>query len=420
MEIVSKFSYAIEILTAELVFLYAFRRRSFFAVRYALACLITMAFCAFVFRDVHVSSWLRFLELVLVITLSIGGMYFSFSGPSNAILSACISGVALQHIAYHLQRLLLLVWHPEYPRLGIELTIHLITCLLTWLTLGRELTKKDRFRDSDSKMVALAIAIVLICTGITRLMRLGGSSNAYMTICTSLYAITCCVLTLVIQFSLQRESKLRNENRILTQLNEEARKRYETSRANAESMNIKYHDLKHKLVSLKGRLPERELSSMRELIDRYDNFYYTGLEVLDIVLNEKNLQCQSKGIRLTAMGDGKELAFMDTMDVYSLFGNLLDNAVEAVIHLEPPERRSISLVIERKGISVNISCVNFTDNTLTLREDGLPETTKTTEEGFHGYGMLSILRIAQKYHGGVQIEQEDGIFTLNIYMSEEI
>ncbi|MBR4209237.1 MAG: sensor histidine kinase [Lachnospiraceae bacterium] len=419
MEFLSKFSYAIEILTAELVFLYGFQRRSFFPLRFVSACLVTMALCAASFAGNHVSPWLRFLEFVLIIGLSIAGMNFSFSAPANAILSACISGVALQHIAHHIQRMILLFWQTDLPRLEVELGVHLITCLLAWLTLGRALTKRDRFRDSDSKMVALAIVIVLICTGITRLMRMGGSSNVYMTICTSAYAITCCVLTMVIQFSLQRESKLRNENRILTQLNEEARKRYETSRANAESMNIKYHDLKHKLVSLEGRLPERELSSMRELIDRYDNFYYTGLEVLDIVLNEKNLQCQSKGIRLTAMGDGKELSFMDTMDVYSLFGNLLDNAIEAVICLEPPERRSISLVIERRGISVNISCVNFTDNTLTLREDGLPETTKTTEEGFHGYGMLSILRIAQKYHGGVQIEQEDGIFTLNIYMSEE-
>ena len=130
MEFLSKFSYAIEILTAELVFLYGFQRRSFFPLRFVSACLVTMALCAASFAGNHVSPWLRFLEFVLIIGLSIAGMNFSFSAPANAILSACISGVALQHIAHHIQRMILLFWQTDLPRLEVELGVHLITCLL--------------------------------------------------------------------------------------------------------------------------------------------------------------------------------------------------------------------------------------------------------------------------------------------------
>ena len=43
---------------------------------------------------------------------------------------------------------------------------------------------------------------------------------------------------------------------------------------------------------------------MRALIDSYESTYDTGLDVLDIVLNEKQMLCKAKGITLTVMGNG--------------------------------------------------------------------------------------------------------------------
>ena len=48
----------------------------------------------------------------------------------------------------------------------------------------------------------------------------------------------------------------------------------------------------------------------------------------------------------------------------------------------------------------------------------MPNTTKKEEAGYHGYGMRSIRAIAEKYHGGISVTAEDGMFGLNIYMSD--
>jgi hypothetical protein len=292
-----------------------------------------------------------------------------------------------------------------------------VVYLLVWITVGQWVAERRIYEDNDKRMIIVAVLIVLICIGITRLLRMGSPMNNYMTLCTALYAIVCCTLALYVEFYVHESMRAHSEMLVLRRINEEERRRYELSCENAEQMNIKYHDLKHKLRYLEQRLPREELDSMRALIDSYESTYDTGLDVLDIVLNEKQMLCKAKGITLTVMGNGADLSFMNAMDVYSLFGNLMDNAIEAVELLEPPEKRQISLVLERRGEFVYISCMNYTESTVVLRQDGLPGTTKTRELGYHGYGLRSIRMIAEKYHGDIRIQAENGMFGLSIYMT---
>lgn len=184
-------------------------------------------------------------------------------------------------------------------------------------------------------------------------------------------------------------------------------------------LSIKSHDLKHKLVALEGRLPKGEIDSMRSIIDTYDSIYHTGSEVLDILLNEKNLRCRSKGISITCMGSGKALDNLDNMDMYSLFGNLLENAITAAQQLDEPQKRIISLVIQQKGSFVYIDVRNFYRQTELQLEEGLPRTTKQEERGYHGYGLKSVRAIARKYKGDLTVRMEDGIFTAQVYLLQE-
>ncbi|MGX8698605.1 MAG: GHKL domain-containing protein, partial [bacterium] len=150
----------------------------------------------------------------------------------------------------------------------------------------------------------------------------------------------------------------------------------------------------------------------------------TAEEVLEegaVLLKNENgalpLSAGANGVLLTFMGDGKELSFMDEMDIYSLFGNLLDNAIAAVEKLESAEAKLVSMVVERRGDFCLINIMNYYGEPLAFR-DGLPETTKREEPGFHGYGLRSIRRIAQKYGGELQISAEDGIFRAMVYLMD--
>ena len=119
------------------------------------------------------------------------------------------------------------------------------------------------------------------------------------------------------------------------------------------------------------------------------------------------------------MGNGAELGFMDIMDVYSLFGNILENAITAVEKIDVPGKRLISLIIEQKGSFVMISAMNYSDTEALTFTDGLPNTTKEGEPGYHGYGLKSIQLIAKKYSGDIFVSAANGMFQVNVYMMSE-
>ncbi len=416
MEALVRMSYAFEILLGELIFLQAYPRRPRFPLRLALAAAVSLAAGYFLYSVRMADQVLSFFGFLTTICLTVVGMYFTFKGSFLNILSACVAGVACQHIGFHLSRLIaLLPWIRRWNS-TLELICVLSFYAVICLTLGRVIRQERYYEYTDARITAVSVVIILICIGITRFVRLAGDSNFYTIICTSLYAITCCALALFIQFFLYYFVRVKSEYLVLRRINEEERRQYETSRENAEQLSIKYHDLKHKLISLEGKLPQAELDSMRSIIETYDSTYHTGLDVLDIILNEKNTRCRSRGISLTCMGYGGELGFMETMDIYSLFGNIIDNAIAAVEKLEPPEKRVISLVIERKGSFIYIDAVNFAGGAAPSFTDGLPDTTKAEERGFHGYGLKSVRQIARKYHGDVSVSIEDDVFKVSVYM----
>ncbi len=106
------------------------------------------------------------------------------------------------------------------------------------------------------------------------------------------------------------------------------------------------------------------------------------------------------------------------MDIYSLCGNIIDNAIAAVEKLEPPEKRLVSLIVQRKGSFIYLDAVNFASGAEPSFTDGLPDTTKAEERGFHGYGLKSVRQIARKYHGDVSVSIEDGVFKVSVYMMD--
>ncbi len=178
-------------------------------------------------------------------------------------------------------------------------------------------------------------------------------------------------------------------------------------------INRKCHDLRHQLLLLNtegGSLQEFKIEA-EQAIQIYDSSIKTGNEVLDVVLMEKKLYCEEYKIDLTFLVDGKELSMMRAGDIASLFGNLLENAIEYVKSLSE-EQRIIRLRVAKNGDFLCIHCENPFEGTLVLH-DGLPVTTKTDKNN-HGFGMMSISYIVKHYGGVCSVQQQDGKFILNI------
>jgi sensor histidine kinase regulating citrate/malate metabolism len=130
------------------------------------------------------------------------------------------------------------------------------------------------------------------------------------------------------------------------------------------------------------------------------------------VLTGKSILCSRKNIKLISYADAHLLDFIDVMDICSIFGNALDNAIECVEQVEHTDKRSIKLYVYTKNSFIMIRIENYYENILTF-EDGLPKTTK--DGGLnHGYGIKNIKSIAEKYGGHITITANDNWFRIMI------
>lgn len=214
----------------------------------------------------------------------------------------------------------------------------------------------------------------------------------------------------------RRELHVRHELEAINNILNNQYQQYQLSKESIEIVNRKYHDLKHLIQALRvendsGKRLEW-LDEMEADIGQYEAANKTGNYVLDTVLTGKSLYCLKNGITLTCVADGSLLHFMDTMDICTIFGNALDNAVECETRIEEKEKRLIHVTVSAKKEFLLIKFENYCEDAPDF-VDGVPVTTKSDRE-FHGYGIKSIRCAAEKYGGTVSIGMEQNWFELRI------
>lgn len=230
-----------------------------------------------------------------------------------------------------------------------------------------------------------------------------------------------CITLLYLQSALFKKSSMRKELETIQLLWHQQKGQYQLSKETIELINHKCHDLKHQVQAIRAVKDEKERETYLEKIEKsvqiYSAIVRTGNEILDTILTEKSLICENSGIHINCVADGSLLAFMNPVDLYTLFGNALDNAIEAVRKLESKEKRVIDIMLYERQSFLMLQIVNPMCGEVKF-EDGLPLTTKA-KNGYHGYGMKSMLHTIQKYEGHLTTEVKNGCFYFNVMLPLE-
>lgn len=230
-----------------------------------------------------------------------------------------------------------------------------------------------------------------------------------------------CITLLYLQSALFKKSSIRKELETIQLLWHQQKGQYQLSKETIELINHKCHDLKHQVQAIRAVKDEKERETYLEKIEKsvqiYSAIVRTGNEILDTILTEKSLICENSGIHINCVADGSLLAFMNPVDLYTLFGNALDNAIEAVRKLESKEKRVIDIMLYERQSFLMLQIVNPMCGEVKF-EDGLPLTTKA-KNGYHGYGMKSMLHTIQKYEGHLTTEVKNGCFYFNVMLPLE-
>ena len=411
-------SYILALYVAVMLVAWKMPRRNLFTLRVILcfACIIV-----YKYLFDYILSLLRHEEIVILVirtldsfvlyVLSAVSVAACFKSNFWATLFCSTAGYCMQHMS---QRTYLIIIHLAEGLDNVYVNALLLSAITAafYVTLYFMFIKKSEYGGTmlDNKVQISVSFFAVFITIFLNTFAMFGTDDSRYKIYIMVFSALAAILIVYIEFGWLAAKKEAIEKDIIRHMLHNSQEQYKLEKDMVEVINMKVHDLKHRYGD---GISADERNSVGETVRVYDSFYNTGNDALDVVLTSKGLLCEKYGIMFTCMIDGGRLDFLSEEEIYSLFGNVIDNAIEAVSKLGQPEKRVISLSSRQEA-----------DGTFVIHEenycaappqfvDGYPKTTKG-DEYYHGFGVKSIGYIASKHRGHCKISFTDDIFEIDL------
>lgn len=137
---------------------------------------------------------------------------------------------------------------------------------------------------------------------------------------------------------------------------------------------------------------------------------YTGNPILDILLTDKSADMAEKSIAFEIKVNNVNLDFLEPIDVTTIFGNLLDNCIEACEMLDSNRKILVEICTYHEMVSIRVSntCANVN------WKNGMPISKKGKNRGI---GLLNVWRSIEKYDGDMKMSDKEGMFIVDIFLN---
>ena len=432
---VYKMLFMTELLVAEILFTKGMKRRKYFAAR-AAGSLLTCYLAAFFYPSMPGggNSWwyasLMFLALFAITYLSI---VFTFDTGFGTALFCAVSAYTVQHLAYGLVSVLFaLVGNIDFSTMYTSsilsfskidegtvmdvlgyLNIYVFVYCLSYIFLSPKFKNVESLKIKNFKILFIAAFFLLVDIVLNAIVVYDGTKGTLEYVSYA-YNFICCMLIFYMQLSIVSEKMTNNQLESVSEALRQSHKQYKLQKESINLINMKCHDLKHQIsLFATGKMDVGTVREIENMISIYDATVKTGNDVLDIILTQKSLSCNDKRIKLACMVSFSDFGKISEGDLYALFGNILDNSIEAVNKISDEDKRCITLDVHSVNRFACVKVENYFDGEIRFDEDGMPETSKR-DKRFHGFGMRSIAAITEKYGGTLSVSAKDGVFTLVI------
>lgn len=181
------------------------------------------------------------------------------------------------------------------------------------------------------------------------------------------------------------------------------------------------HDMKNHIMVITAYINDNQYEQAKDylskILDKLNNIYTyieTGNSLMNHILNVKLEAAVNIGMHVKADIGNLAFSMMESMDFASILTNLLDNAIEGCtgenkeLHIEISKRRGYEAMLIKNSIEASV-----------LKENPLLKSTKPKEkeqenkqehEQTHGYGVMQIRSLTNKYEGICRFYEEDEMF----------
>ena len=179
------------------------------------------------------------------------------------------------------------------------------------------------------------------------------------------------------------------------------------------------HDYHNHIQTMKAyrSLGENEkidgyLNSLETDLTSVDTLIKSGNVMVDAILNSKLSLAKNRKINVNAKAVVPQNITVSEIDLCVIIGNLLDNAIEACMRLDDEAKRFIRLYMDLKRDNLYLSVTNSSGGK-TKKQDGRYISGKDEN---HGFGLMRLDKIVDKYAGYIKRRDEDGAFTSEIML----
>ena len=196
-------------------------------------------------------------------------------------------------------------------------------------------------------------------------------------------------------------------------------RQFKLMRTSLQATRIIRHDLKNHMFSIRALIERGDseealnyISSIMEDIGSRHDYAASGNTIIDSIINFKFQGAEHSRITTTVDLSIPEELEVPSFDLTIILGNLLDNAIKAVLRVK--ENRFINIKIKYDKGRLLIQVDNPFSGEIT-EENGRLLTTKGNKDD-HGLGLASVRKVIQKYDGMMNLDYGGKIFSVSILM----
>ncbi len=406
------FLYMVGLIICSAIHLRKSTPRKYFVIRLIIAVVICLSISLFIPKAEENSiltclymASIRFGQFLLILF----GSMFLFKTERKYILTRSIFGNITLFVPYAIYIVIVICFNisESWIKYLILISCEVVSALIFAIcSIGRD---KGKYTISGSVSAAALTSLIVaaaIAFSISDFSKI--DSN---TIIVCFVPIVALLSYLLVNFCAD-ERRIKAEYDFLKTLHHKEKMQYRMSKELIDNINIKFHDIKHQIQGLKKDFSSNgnQLLEIEKNIANYENFIKTGNDSLDVIMTEKKLYCDEKKIDFDFEINAQPLSIIKETDIYSLFGNMLDNAIESALKTVEGGK-FIKLTISNRCGAIYIHCENSYNGKIIFR-NGLPTTNKNTL--YHGFGTKSICNIVNHYDGTVNFKAKDNVFSVDI------
>lgn len=388
-----------------------------------LLCFSISSACLFI------SDFSRLQSILIFITLLI----YSLRLKSSSFLPKLLSPIIFKLVLIMVNTLCLIIYNYLFKyKLNDFITevsmiryLYMLSCktilITALLIIVRIFSVKSSFRAIE--IILYLYSPIVIITVLYIFMQLGITYNIdsfFSHIIFSVIGLTVINLfSLLLFIEASKNAQAKYELEIFNQQKESEQKRYSELKNIYEQIVFQRHDFKKQMLGLKKLIEDGEFKAVDVFINETEtdlnkpiDYIHTNNRMIDYILNSKITM--NPDLKFIITGTLQNINCLSELDIASLFGNMVDNAIEAC---KQNGCDLIEIDFFLKNNYQNVICKNSI-NCSVLNDNPSLQTTKQ-EKNIHGYGIKSMKKIIQGANGFIEFFEEKNMFCVHILLPIE-